>query len=209
MAWILSSPQSTVRDGFSSGQLEIATPCCEPASTHLESGENTNAVIGDCATHDAAKQSAKNNSAKEIHRTIRHFSPIATNWFQGSALEPTELQALPAEPKIIRARPSLQCEAEPREQFIPRRSQGTRIKNGGVVAKKPLWVLKQFVLDLTITCPLGNPRNKVACLIDANRATIWGNQLILRIDSQQRVDRMGEVCWRDRLIEWALADSVA
>jgi len=25
----------------------------------------------------------------------RHFSPITTNWFQGSALEPTELQALP------------------------------------------------------------------------------------------------------------------
>ena len=62
---------------------------------------------------------------------IRHPSPIATNWFQGSALEPTALQALPAEPTIIRSRPSLRCEAEPREQCIPRRSQGTRIKNGG------------------------------------------------------------------------------
>ena len=28
---------------------------------------------------------------------LRRFSPIATRWFQGSALEPTELQALPAE----------------------------------------------------------------------------------------------------------------
>ena len=61
----------------------------------------------------------------------RHFSPIATNWFQGSALEPTELQALPADATIIRSRPSLQCKAEPREQCIPRRSQGTRIKNRG------------------------------------------------------------------------------
>jgi len=26
---------------------------------------------------------------------LGHFSPITTNWFQGSALEPTDLQALP------------------------------------------------------------------------------------------------------------------
>jgi len=50
---------------------------------------------------------------------FQHFSPIATNWFQGSALEPTELQALPAEPTSIRSRASLRCEAEPREQCIP------------------------------------------------------------------------------------------
>ena len=56
----------------------------------------------------------------------------ATNWFQGSALGPTELQALPDELTIIRSRPLLQCEAEPRAQCIPRRSQGTRIQYGAV-----------------------------------------------------------------------------
>jgi len=30
-----------------------------------------------------------------LYKKKRHFSPITTNWFQGPALEPTELQALP------------------------------------------------------------------------------------------------------------------
>jgi len=46
-------------------------------------------------------------------------------------LEPTELQALPADAAIIRSRPASRCEAELREQCVPRRSQGTSIKNGG------------------------------------------------------------------------------
>ncbi len=46
---------------------------------------------------------------------FRHFSLNATNWFQGSALEPAELQALPAEPRSIRSRPSLLFEAEQAE----------------------------------------------------------------------------------------------
>ena len=68
-----------------------------------------------------------------------HFSPIATNWFQGSALEPTDLQALPAESSSIRVSLALRNEAEPREQYVPRQSPGTRNFNGGVsreVAKK-------------------------------------------------------------------------
>ena len=62
---------------------------------------------------------------------FRQFSPIATNWFRDSALEPAELRALPVEPTIGRSRPSLRCEAEPLEQCVPRRSRGTKIKNGG------------------------------------------------------------------------------
>ncbi len=70
-------------------------------------------------------------SLAQINCKIRHFSPIAINWFQSSALEPTEMQALPADAAIIRSRPSLRSEAEPREQCIPRRSQGTSTINGG------------------------------------------------------------------------------
>ncbi len=43
---------------------------------------------------------------------LRHFSPIATNWFQGSALEPNDLQALPAESSRIRGSLALRSEAE-------------------------------------------------------------------------------------------------
>jgi len=68
------------------------------------------------------------------------------SWFQGSALEPTELEALPADPESVCSRLSSRCEAEPREQCVAWRSQGTRIKYGGdewEVSKNPFeanWV---------------------------------------------------------------------
>jgi len=63
---------------------------------------------------------------------LGHFSPIATDWFQGSALEPTDLQALPAESSRILVSVALQSEAEPPEQCVPRQSPGTRNVTGGI-----------------------------------------------------------------------------
>ena len=54
------------------------------------------------------------------------------HWFQGSALEPTALQALPAESLNIPDFTALRSEAEPRKQCVPRQSQGTRIVTGCV-----------------------------------------------------------------------------
>ena len=52
------------------------------------------------------------------HQDPRNISASATHWFQGSALEPTELQALPAEPKSIRSRPSLRVGNNARDERI-------------------------------------------------------------------------------------------
>ena len=56
----------------------------------------------------------------------QYSSACATNWFQGSALEPTALQALPAESPVIRVSYAKRSEAEPRGQCVPRQSLGTR-----------------------------------------------------------------------------------
>jgi len=104
-----------------------------------ESGDPTDSVLTVYAfpSQVVNRYSQLKNLATSPHSPIqnrtklRHFSPISTNWFQGSALEPTELQALPADAAIIRSRPASRCEAEPREQCVPWRSQGTSIKNGG------------------------------------------------------------------------------
>ena len=55
----------------------------------------------------------------------RSFSANAAHWFQGSALAPTAMQALPAESPSIRGSIALRSEAEPREQRVPRQSPGT------------------------------------------------------------------------------------
>jgi len=58
-----------------------------------------------------------------------HFSLIATDltdWFRGSALEPTDLQALPAESSSIRVSLSLRSEAKPRGQCVPKHGQNLR-----------------------------------------------------------------------------------
>ena len=69
---------------------------------------------------------------KQSLNFFRHFSLIATDWFKGSALEPTDLQALPAELPSTHVSLVLRSEAEPREQCVPRRSPGTRNSTGGV-----------------------------------------------------------------------------
>ena len=56
------------------------------------------------------------------HQDPRNISASATLWSQGSALEPTDLQALPAESVSV----ALRSESEPREQSVPRQSLGTR-----------------------------------------------------------------------------------
>jgi hypothetical protein len=53
-------------------------------------------------------------------------TPPTANGFQGSALEPAELQAPPVVTAPVRSRLSMRSEAEPREQCVPRQSQGTR-----------------------------------------------------------------------------------
>ena len=54
---------------------------------------------------------------------FRHFSLNTTIWFPGSAWEPNELQALPAELSLVnRLR-----EAEPPRQCVPRQSLGTSV----------------------------------------------------------------------------------
>jgi len=65
-------------------------------------------------------------------RNFGHFSLIDTDWFQGYALEPPDLQALLAESSSIRVSLALRSEAEPREQCVPRQSPGTRNVTGGV-----------------------------------------------------------------------------
>ena len=63
----------------------------------------------------------------EQNQDSQHISASATDrthWFQGSALEPTALQALPADSVPFAS----QSEAEPREQCVPRQSLGTRIR---------------------------------------------------------------------------------
>ena len=58
--------------------------------------------------------------------TLGCYSLIAIDWFQGSALEPTDLQALPAESSSIRVSLALRNEAEPREQCVPGQSGRAR-----------------------------------------------------------------------------------
>ena len=62
----------------------------------------------------------------------RPFSANVTDWFQGSGLEPTAMQALPAESLSIRGSIALRSEAEPLEQRVPRQSPGTS-NIGGVL----------------------------------------------------------------------------
>ena len=62
-------------------------------------------------------------------KKIRHFSANSTRWFQGSALELADLQALPAESSSICVSLALRSEAEPREQYVSRQSLGTREYN--------------------------------------------------------------------------------
>ena len=64
---------------------------------------------------------------------------IAADWFQGTALEPTDLQALPAESSSIRASLALQSEVEPREQSVPRQSPGTKNFTGRVSREVPFF----------------------------------------------------------------------
>ena len=62
----------------------------------------------------------------------RPFSANVTDWFQGSGLEPTAMQALPAESLSIRGSIALRSEAEPLEQRVPRQSPETS-NIGGVL----------------------------------------------------------------------------
>ena len=64
----------------------------------------------------------------------RPFSANVTDWFQGSGLEPTAMQALPAESPSIRGSIALRSEAEPREQRVRRQSPGTRKRETLLVA---------------------------------------------------------------------------
>ena len=57
---------------------------------------------------------------------IRPFSTSVTHWFQGSALERTDLQVLAAEMPIICKSFALRSEAEPRGQRVPRQSPGRK-----------------------------------------------------------------------------------
>ena len=78
-----------------------------------------------------------------------HFSPIATDltdWFRGSALEPTDLQALPAESSSIRVSLSLRSEAKPRGQCVPRQSPETRKFTGGVSREVSFFEQPRFPL---------------------------------------------------------------
>ncbi|HUP81258.1 MAG TPA: YbaY family lipoprotein [Pirellula sp.] len=66
---------------------------------------------------------------------IRHFSLIPSDWsewFQGSAWDPTDLQALPAESSGIRVSLALRSEAESRELCVPGQRPGTRNFTSGV-----------------------------------------------------------------------------
>ncbi len=58
---------------------------------------------------------------------FRHYSPNTTFWFPGSALEPNELQALPAELSLDRRI----REAEPPGQCVPRHEPGNERVHGG------------------------------------------------------------------------------
>ncbi len=77
-----------------------------------------------------------------------HFSLIASDWFQGSALEPTDLQVLPAESSRIRVSLALRSEAEPREQCVPRQSPGTRNFTVGASREVSLFVMIVFKLGV-------------------------------------------------------------
>jgi len=67
---------------------------------------------------------------RDRDRFFRHFSLFATVWFVwfwGSALEPTELQALPAETGDD-PDPCLEGnEAEPRKQCVPKQEPGNEL----------------------------------------------------------------------------------
>ena len=62
------------------------------------------------------------NTKKSID--FGHFSLIATAWLRGSASEPTELQALPAELTCKQDSELDMREAEPRKQYVPRQEPG-------------------------------------------------------------------------------------
>jgi len=84
---------------------------------------------------------------REQHHFLGHFSLIATDWFHGSALEPTELQALLAESSGIRVSLALRSEAESPKQFVPRQSPASR-KFTGYVGRE----VSFFQLFSTTSC---------------------------------------------------------
>ena len=72
------------------------------------------------------RSSIDRNSGK-----IGHFSLNATAWFRGSASEPTEMLALPAELQCKQDSELDMREAEPQKQYVPRQEPGNEPFYGG------------------------------------------------------------------------------
>ena len=104
-----------------------------------------------------------------------------TNWFQGSAVEPTDSQAPPAVPTSVGSRRLMRSEAESREQRIAWQRQGTRTKYGGdkrEVSKKRGFVLLMVLVAILVV--------GVAMTATARRSLLAS---LAAIDSQRAMQR--------------------